>query len=73
MSVKAVIDRFEDDFAVCESDEGKMINIERDKLPGGVHEGCVLDISGDEITLDIDETTKRKKEIDDLCRGLWKA
>lgn len=70
--MKAVIDRFEDDFAVCESDDRKMLNIERGRLPEGAHEGCVLDISGDEITLDTCETKKRKKEIDDLCEGLWK-
>lgn len=71
--MKAVIDRFEDNLAVCESDDGKMLNIERDRLPEGVREGCVLDISGDRITLDRDETIKRKKEMDDLCEGLWKS
>jgi hypothetical protein len=70
--VKAVIDRFEGNFAVCESDDRKMFNIERDSLPEGILEGCVIDICGDKVTLDKDETIKRKKEIDDLCEGLWK-
>ena len=70
--MKAVIDRFEDNIAVCESDDGKILNIERDRLPEGVLEGCVLDICENEITFDKNETIKRKKEINDLCEGLWK-
>ena len=70
--MKAVIDRFEDNLAVCESDDGKMLNIQRCRLPEGVHEGSVIDICENEITFDKDETIKRKKVIDDLCEGLWK-
>jgi hypothetical protein len=69
--MKVVIDRFEDVFAVCETENGKMINIEKEKLPVNAREGDVLVICNDKISVDVEETEKRKKEIEELTKGLW--
>lgn len=67
-----VIDRFEDIFAVCECEDKTMINIEKDRLPENVHEGDVLVIDEDNnITVDYEETERRKKEIDELMTDMW--
>lgn len=66
------IDRFEEDFAVCEKDDKTMLNIKKDKLPMGVKEGDVLKINGDNIILDVAETRKRKNEIENLMKDIWK-
>lgn len=66
-----VIDRFEGDFAVCEKDDKTMVNIEKIKLPFKTKEGDVIVINGNEITLDIMETKKRKLEIEKLTKDLW--
>lgn len=66
-----VIDRFEGDFAVCEKDDKTMANIEKIKLPFNVKEGDVIVVKGNEITLDIMETKKRKSKIDKMTKDLW--
>ena len=69
--MKVIIDRFEGDFAVCEKEDRKMIDIERNKVPSTAKEGDVLNIINDKITIDIGETEKRKKEIEELTEDLW--
>ena len=69
--MKVIIDRFEGNFAVCEKEDRKMIDIERNKIPSSAKEGDVLDITNDQITIDFKETEKRKKEIEELTKDLW--
>ena len=61
-----VIDRFEGDFAVVETEKG-MINIPRSELPKGAREGDTL-----RLTIDEDDTDARKKRIDDKMNKLFK-
>jgi hypothetical protein len=68
--MKGIIDRFEGEYAVVELQDGKMMNINKTKLPTGVQEGMVIHIS-EVITIDKAETVKRKKEIQKLTEGLW--
>ena len=49
-----------------------MIDIKRNKIPSSAKEGDVLDIVNDQITIDSEETEKRKKEIEELTKDLWK-
>lgn len=70
--MKVVIDRFEGSFAVCEKEDRTIINIKKETIPSNSKEGDVLNIIGNEITIDINETEKRKKEIDELTKDLWK-
>ncbi|KGM96134.1 pyruvate kinase [Clostridium novyi A str. 4552] len=65
------IDRFEEEFAVIEFDDRKVINILKDKLPKGVKEGDVLNFQDDSIKIDYAETEKRKKEIEELTKDLF--
>lgn len=69
--MRVVIDRFEGDYAVCEKEDREMIDIKRDCLPKEAKEGDVLDIEGDKIAININETEKRKKEIEELTKDLW--
>lgn len=66
-----IIDRFEENFAVIELENMKMINLERYKIPEEAKEGYVINI-GDTITIDYDETKKRKSSIEELTKDLWK-
>lgn len=65
-----VIDRFEGGIAVVEINKGKMLNIAKEMLPTQVKEGDVLNI-GDTITINIEETEKRKKEIEELTKDIF--
>lgn len=69
--MKVVIDRFEGDYAVCEKENREMIDIKKDCIPKEAKESDVLDIQGDKIIIDINETEKRKKEIEELTKDLW--
>ncbi|MCB2294610.1 DUF3006 domain-containing protein [Clostridium algoriphilum] len=68
--MKGIIDRFEGKYAVVELEDGKMINIDKIKLPIGVHEGIVIQIA-ETITINIEETKKRKEVIEKLTENLW--
>ena len=68
--MRGIIDRFEGEYAVVELQDGKLINIDKVKLPKGIEEGMVIHIL-ESITIDIDETKKRKAEIEKLTEDLW--
>ncbi len=56
-----VIDRFEGDIAVCEQEDGSMVNILKEDLPEGCHEGSVLRVGEDgEFTADLEEEARRR-------------
>lgn len=59
-----IIDRFEENFAVCEDDDGSFFAIDISELPDGASEGDVLklDDSGS-ISADKAETENRKNRI----------
>ncbi len=57
--MRGVIDRFEGEYAVVELEDGKIINIDKIKLPIGIGEGMVIQIAKS-ITINIEETKKRK-------------
>lgn len=69
--MKVIIDRFEENFAVCEKENCEMINIELQKLPAGVKAGDILDISEHGITIAPDETAQRKSHIKKLMDEVW--
>ena len=70
--MKVIIDRFEGRMAVCEKEDRIMIDIKRVDIPAVAKEGDVLKISDNKIIIDVEETTKRKAEIEELTKDLWK-
>jgi len=61
---KYIVDRFEGDFAICETKDKTFIKIERHKLPNNTKEGDFL-IENDDgsFYVDIEATKERKKHI----------
>jgi RNase P/RNase MRP subunit p29 len=70
--IQVVIDRFEDNMAVCEKTDRTMINIPRSKLPVQSREGDVLTIEGDRIEIDPEATTAKKISIQKQTKDLWR-
>ncbi|MDT8715530.1 DUF3006 domain-containing protein [Clostridium sp. 19966] len=66
-----VIDRFEGDFAVCEKPDKTTLNIHTSKMPKGCKEGDVINIKGSQINIDVNETERRKYEIDKITKDIW--
>ena len=69
--MKVVIDRFEDNYAVCEKEDKTFINVKKNRIPHEAKEGYVINICGESITVDLDETKKRKKKIEEDVKNLW--
>ena len=69
--MKVTIDRFEGEFAVCEKENRQMIDIEKSKLPAIAKEGDILNIENDIITIDVEATKERTKEIEKLTEDFW--
>lgn len=67
------IDRFEDNFAVCENRQtGELINIPISELPENAKEGSILALENGKYILDIESTKKEQKEIKNLVDNLFK-
>lgn len=70
---KFVIDRFEDNLAVCENIKNKeIIDIPISMLPKYTNQGDVLKITNNNIEVLEKDTTKRKEYIDNLVDNLYK-
>jgi hypothetical protein len=63
------IDRFEAQWAVLETPDGKTINYPRNLLPKGAKEGDVFDLN---IDIDQEATEERKKSIKGVVDDLKK-
>lgn len=63
--MRVIIDRFEGDFAVVELQEGEFVNLPK-VLVSDAQEGDVIDIS-----INKEETKKRKRDIEDLMSDLF--
>ncbi len=68
--MRGIIDRFEGDFAVTETEEG-MKDIPRSSLPPEAKEGSVIEITEDSIILDEKTTEERTKRIRTMMDELF--
>jgi hypothetical protein len=69
--MKLIIDRFEGKYAVCETAERKMINIDKAKLPAAAKEGDVIIKGNRKYIIDVDNTKEREKTIQSLMDELF--
>jgi hypothetical protein len=70
--MRYIIDRFEEDLAVCEDEHKKIINISRKKLPMRSKEGDVLEFDGKSYIVNYNETLKIKLDIEKSLKKIWK-
>lgn len=64
--MKVTIDRFEGDYAVVELEDRQMVDLPKALVPSDANEGDIL-----EITVNRDETEKRRRRIEKLTEDLW--
>ena len=69
--MRVVVDKIEEDFAVCEKKSKKMININLKYIPKGVKEGDVLKIEFGKIYVDSNRTISLENEINNIVKDLW--
>ena len=70
-----IVDRIEEEFAVCELIVGKneetQIIVKHSKLPSDVKAGDVIARENDCYVIDAEETKKRRETINKLQDSLW--
>lgn len=70
---KFSIDRFEEDFAVCENKETlEMINISKNLIPENASIGDILTLKDDILIIDVLKTKDQQKKIESLVSQLFK-
>jgi len=68
---KYIVDRFEGDFAVCETEDKTFINIKRHILPGDTKEGdCLIENDGS-FSIDLKATEARRQNIRKKLNSLF--
>ena len=69
-----VVDRFEEEFAICENTKTKEIKkLEKSILPNNIKEGTVLKYNNNKYKLDIEEQKKIEERIEAKMRKLWEG
>ncbi|CDM70476.1 hypothetical protein CM240_3359 [Clostridium bornimense] len=69
--MRIIIDRFEDDMAICEKEDRSTIEIEKNKIPIGAKEGTILIVHNDKIVIDKKSTDNKKYKIESLLKDLF--
>lgn len=69
--MELIIDRFEDEYAVCEDENKKILNINKSKIPKQAKEGDIIIYRNGTYILDKEKTLNRKKYIEELTKDLW--
>lgn len=70
--MKLIVDRFEENYVVCENEEEEIINLPMSKITFDIQEGDVLEIDDDGIVmLDLEATMQRKEKIERLIKDIW--
>ena len=69
--MKGIIDRFEEEYAVVELSDGSFKEIKRIYLPMEIREGDCINIIDTQITLDLEESKKRRDRIKNLMEDLF--
>lgn len=66
------VDRFEEDWVICEDENGNETRIEIKNVPHSVREGSVILYENGEFILDSAETELRRKNISKLKKYIYK-
>lgn len=73
MTGKFTLDRFEENWAICEDEKGITHFLRKEKLPAGIKEGTIFTILEDEtIIVHKKETAQKRQELSGLFDSLIK-
>ncbi|WP_300382170.1 DUF3006 domain-containing protein [Clostridium sp.] len=68
---KYIVDRIEGDYAILETENDTLINVNKNDIIGEVKEGEILIKKDNIYYIDKEETEDRKRVINDMLKGLW--
>ncbi len=61
--MKYIVDRIEEDYAICEEETTKIVSIKLSDLPFKIHEGSIFEKTGKNYILHLNEEEQRRKAI----------
>ena len=67
-----IIDRIESEYAVCETEDGQIVNVPIIELPAGAKEGDALIFTNAEYEIDVQTTHKLRTKVQNLLKDLSK-
>ena len=65
------VDRIENNFVICEDEDGKIVKLDKHNLPENISEGDIIDIDGEIIKLNLVEKEQRQNRIMSLQEELF--
>ena len=68
---KYIVDRIEENYVVLENGKDNVFNVKKSDIIGNIKEGDIVYIKDNLYFIDERITELRKKEIDNLMKGLW--
>lgn len=69
--MRYIIDRFEEDYVVCEGPDKTMTDYKRSLFPSQIKVGDLVEICDNKVVFLEKETKKRREEISALMNELW--
>lgn len=69
--MELIIDRFEENYAVCEDENKNMVNVNKENIPKDAKEGDMLVYVDGKYILNKEKALDRKKYIENLTKDLW--
>lgn len=72
--MKYIIDRIEENIVICENQETKkMEQFNKEQFPNNIKEGDIVYLEENKFKVNLNETDKKKKEIEELMKKLMKG
>lgn len=66
-----VVERIEENIVIVELDDGKYIEVSKNKFPDDIREGDFVFESEDVYFINVDKTVNLRKKITELQNSLW--
>lgn len=72
--MKYIIDRIEENIVICENQETKkMEQFNKEQFPNNIKEGDIVYLEENKFKVNLNETDKKKKKIEELMKKLMKG
>ncbi len=69
--MKYLVERIEENVALCEDDLGKTVKLRLEELPENIREGDIIVRTENGYTIDTDETSVRRKKMAEMQKKLF--
>lgn len=69
--MRFIVDRIENEFAVCENENKEMVNISITELPINITEKSIIDYIDNQYIVNDEEKIKREETIKEKMNSVW--